>query len=195
MIKTKYILVGGYPRKAPDGGKALAEEMVKGFEEPIKLLICYFARPRIQWELTMIEDCLFFGAHLPDKKINFKIARVGTFISQLRWANAIYIRGGDTSALLKKLARCPGWEKELEGKTVAGSSAGAIILAKYDYNLDTLSPEDGLGFVPVKVLVHYRSDYNAPNVDWDKAEEELKNYKEDLPILKLAEGQFEVRTI
>lgn len=57
---TKYILVGGYPRKAEDGGKALAEEMMKGFEDPVKFLICYFARPRIQWEVNMGEDRLFF---------------------------------------------------------------------------------------------------------------------------------------
>lgn len=191
---TKYILIGGYPRKAEDGGKALAEEMVKGFEEPIKLLICYFARPRLQWELNMVEDHLFFGGHLSGKKVEYQMAKVDTFIDQIRWMDVMYIRGGTTETLLEKLAECPGWEKELEGKTIAGSSAGAMAIAKYWYGLDTLKLGDGLGFVPVKVLVHYRSNYNAPNVDWDRAETELKNYKETLPVLNLAEGQFEVIT-
>ncbi|OGY61277.1 MAG: hypothetical protein A3H06_00980 [Candidatus Colwellbacteria bacterium RIFCSPLOWO2_12_FULL_44_13] len=188
----KYILVGGYPRKAPDNGKALAEEMVKGFNEPIKLLVCYFARPKLQWKINMVEDHLFFTNHLKGKKIEFQTAKVETFIEQIRWANTIYIRGGRTDKLFKLLNQCEGWEKELNGKTLTGSSAGAMAIAKYDYNLDNLKLENGLGLVPVKVLVHYRSNYNAPHIDWDKAYLELKNYKEDLPILALAEGQFEI---
>lgn len=189
---SKYILVGGYPRKAQDGGKALAEEMVRGFNEPIKLLVCYFARPQLQWKINMVEDHLFFRNHLKGKKIDFQTAKVETFIEQIKWANTIYIRGGKTDKLFKLLNQCEGWEKELIGKTLTGSSAGAMAIAKYDYNLDNLKLENGLGLVPVKVLVHYRSNYNAPNVDWDKAYSELKNYKEDLPILALAEGEFEI---
>ena len=50
-----------------------------------------------------------------------------------------------------------------------------------------------MGLLPIKVLVHYRSNYNAPNINWDKAYAELKAYGEDLPILTLAEGEFVVR--
>lgn len=192
---TKYILIGGYPRKAEDGGKALAEEMAKGFQDPIKLLICYFARPRIQWEVNAVEDHLFFNGHLSPRKVEYQMAQVDTFIEQLRWADVMYIRGGTTATLLEKLAQCGDWNKELDGKTIAGSSAGAMAIAKYDYNLDTLKLSEGLGLVPVKVLVHYRSNYNAPNIDWDKAETELKAYKEDLPVLCLREGEFKVYEI
>lgn len=192
---TKFILIGGYPRRAEDGGKALAEEMVKGFNDPIKLLICYFARPRIHWEVNMVEDRLFFAGHLSDRKVEYQMAQVDTFIEQLRWVNVMYIRGGTTAALLEKLAQSGDWIKELDGKTIAGSSAGAMVIAKYNYNLDTLELSEGLGLVPVKVLVHYRSNYNAPNIDWDKAKAELKAYKEDLPILALREGEFKVYEI
>lgn len=47
---TKYILVGGYPHKATDGGKALCEELVRGFGESVRILDCLFARPREIWE-------------------------------------------------------------------------------------------------------------------------------------------------
>ena len=67
-------------------------------------------------------------------------------------------------------------------------------MAKYYYGLDSLKLCEGLGLLPVKIIVHWHSDYNAPNIDWDKAYLELKNYKEDLPIITLAEGQFEVIT-
>lgn len=39
---------------------------------------------------------------------------------------------------------------------------------------------DGLGVLPVKAIVHYSSDYNAPHVNWEKAEQELKAYKAEL---------------
>jgi len=193
---TKYILIGGYPRKALDGGKALAEEMFKGFNEPIKLLVCYFARPKLQWKLNAIEDHLFFGNHLKGKKIEFQIAKVETFIEQLRWANTIYIRGGRTKKLFGLLKQCKDWEKELIGKTLAGSSAGAIAISKYSYNLDNLELENGLGLLPVKVLVHYLSSYNTPNIYWDKAYKELQEYGDrTLPIYALKEGEYVTITI
>jgi len=191
-MATKYILIGGYPRKALDGGKALAEEMVGGFKEPYKMLVCYFARPKYQWKINMIEDRLFFGNHLKGRKLEFKIAQVDTFREQIRWADTIYIRGGRTQRLLKLLNQCEGWEKELDGKTLAGSSAGAHAIVKYFDNLDELRLGEGLGLLSVKVLVHYRSDYNAPNIDWDKAETDLRAYKEELPLYPLAEGEFKV---
>ncbi len=54
---------------------------------------------------------------------------------------------------------------------------------------------DGLGVLPVKAIVHYSSDYKAPHVNWEKAEELLRAYKEELPVMILAEGEFVVRTI
>lgn len=193
-MSTKYILVGGYPHKAADSGKAFAEELVSGFKEPIKLLICYFARPRIQWEANYIADKLFFSGFATKKHIEYQLAKVDSFIEQARWMDVMYIRGGDTETLLEHFAKCSGWEKELRGKTVAGSSAGAMALAKYWYSPEKLKTGDGLGLLAVKVNVHYRSNFNAPNVDWNKADTELKNYKEDLPVYNLAEGQFEVIT-
>src|SRR3989344_4720811 len=187
---TKFILVGGYPRRAADGGKGLAQEMVKGFKEPIKMLICYFARPTIQWKLNAVEDRQCFRKHLVGKKVEFKTAQIENFSEQVNWANVIYLRGGRTEKLLKLLGQCGDWEKELSGKTIAGSSAGAHALSKYNFNLDKLKLDEGIGLVPVKVLVHYQSNYNAPNIDWNEALEELKNYKENLPTYTLREGEY-----
>lgn len=194
-MATKIILVGGYPRKAADGGKAFSEELVAGFPEPVKILDCLFARPVENWEKAYGEDREFFERHLPGKKLDIALAKPEEFISQLRWADTIYIRGGETKRLLEILAAQPQWIQELDGKTLAGSSAGAEVLSKYFYYLDTLTMEDGLGLVLVKFVPHYRSDYNAPNINWDQADIELENYKEALPIIKLAEGEFLVKSI
>ncbi len=189
---TKYILVGGYPHKIADGGKAFAEELVKGFTEPIKLLECLFARPKENWDKVFEQDKEFFQRHLPEKKIELVRAELDKFIEQVRWADAIYIRGGDAEELLIELLRTYSLQKELKGKTLAGSSAGADAIAKYYYGLDDLKIGGGLGLLHVKVLTHYRSDYNAPNIDWDKADRELNEYKENLRLLTLEEGRFEV---
>ena len=60
----KFILVGGYPHKAIDGGRALCEELVEGFSEPIKLLDCFFARPQEDWEKAFQQDKEFFTRNL-----------------------------------------------------------------------------------------------------------------------------------
>jgi len=189
----KFILVGGYPHKAEDGGKAFAEELVKGFRHPVKILECLFARPRDNWDKAYAEDKEFFTALLPDNELEFQLALPEKFREQVKWADAIYIRGGASEAVLLELQKqSEGWEKELEGKTLAGSSAGAHAISKYYYGLDDLKIGEGLGLLPLKVIVHYRSNYNAPKIDWDKAEQELKDYKEDLELIKLPEGGFKV---
>lgn len=192
-MATKYILVGGYPHRASDEGKAFCEEIVAGFGEPVKLLDCLFARPRENWDKAFEQDKDFFTKHIPDRKIKIQRADPEKFIEQVHWAQALYIRGGATLVLLDVLKQAGGWSKELDGKTLVGSSAGAHALAKYYFGLDDLKPGEGLGLAPVKVLTHWRSGYNTPNVDWDKAYSELNSYKEALPLLALAEGQFEIR--
>lgn len=192
---TKFILIGGYPHKAADGGKAFCEELVKGASEPVKFLDCLFARPEETWEKGHAQDKELFGSNLPNKRVDMVPADPTEFIEQLHWADVIYIRGGSNDALREALNKQESWVEALEGKTLAGSSAGANMLSKYFWSPDSLKCGDGLGILPVKVIVHYGSEYNAPNVDWNKAEVELRAYKEDLPILKLPEGGFEVREI
>lgn len=189
---TKFILVGGYIQKGTEGGRAFAEELVKGFVEPVKILDCMFARPPEAWQSTFEADKEFFGRVLPAKKLQFVLADPDQFLAQVAGADAIFLRGGRTDDLLKLLAHAPDWVKNLKGKTVAGTSAGADALATYFYSLDDLKLGDGLGLVSVKTIPHFRSDYNAPNIDWDKAEAELKAYKDDLPLVTLREGEFKV---
>lgn len=193
-MATKYILVGGYPHKAPDGGRAFCEELVKGFNEPVKILDCLYARPKDVWKQVFAEDKEFFAKYLPGKNLEIKLADQKKFIEQVRWSNVIYLRGGITKQLLKLLPTDKVWVNELDGKTLAGTSAGTNAVSKYYYGLSSLKINDGLGLLPVKVIVHWRSDYNAPNIDWSRAYDELRTHKENLDILTLAEGQFQTTT-
>ncbi len=192
-MSIKYILVGGYPWKAPDEGKSFWLEMAKGFKEPIKVLECLFARPKESWQKAFEEDENNVAKHLKDKEVILEMANEENFSEQVKGSDAIYIRGGNEEKYtLEILKKNKDWIKNLSGKVLAGTSAGADLMSKYYYNLDTLQICEGLGILPIKVIVHWQSDYNAPNIDWDKAYQELKNYKEDLPIVTLREGEYKV---
>jgi peptidase E len=191
---TKFILVGGYPHKATDGGRAFCDEVLKGFKKPLRLLDCLFARPQDNWEKAFLQDKEFFTSNIIGE-VEIKLANPVTFDEQVRWADAIYMRGGITNDLIDTLHGYPNLKNELDGKTLAGSSAGADAIATHHYNLDLQSVGSGLGLLPIKMIPHWRSDYAGGKIDWDKAYAELKAYGDDLPILTLAEGQFEVRTV
>lgn len=189
---TKFILVGGYVQKAPDSGRAFCNELVKNFPEPVKILDCMFARLQTVWEETFAKDKEFFKIQLPDKKVELKLAKLDTFIDQVKWADVVYLRGGSSEELVKSLQERDGWTKFLDGKTIAGTSAGADALSKYYYGLDNLKIRNGLGLVPVKTIPHFKSDYHGWEFDWDKAKAELNAHKENLPLLALQEGEFKV---
>jgi peptidase E len=191
---TKFILLGGYLAKAQDGGKSFAEELVKDHGDVPKVLMCLFARPRETWADAYAKECVAINSYISNKVAEFQLAEPETFVDQVRWADAIYLRGGITSALIDTLKQHMEWLDEFDGKTVAGSSAGADALATHHYNLDLQECGSGLGVLPVKVIPHWRSNYGDGTIDWDAAYAILNAYGKDLPILTLAEGEFVVRT-
>ncbi len=191
MVMTKFVLVGGYPTKSEDEGQSFLNELVEGFDQPVHILICLFARPEDTWQEIFEKDKFLFASSLRQKVI-LELANTEHFKEQMQKSDVIYFRGGKTKKLLEAVKKYEGWEKELSGKTVAGTSAGVNFLAKYYYSLDNLEVCPGLNILPVTALVHYLSDYNAPNVDWDNAYQELKAVAPDSPVLTLKEGEFKV---
>lgn len=188
---TKFVLVGGYSNRTPDNGESFAKELVEGFDQPVRILVCLFARPAIEWEDAFHKDKLLFSTKLK-QKVLLELADPARFVEQVKNTDVVYFRGGRTKALIEGLKEAKGWEKELADKTIAGSSAGVNFLARYYYSLDNLEICEGLGILPIKALVHYKSDYNAPNINWDVVYQELKDFGDDLPILAIPEGKFEV---
>jgi len=187
---TKYILIGGYPYKAKDGGLKLCQEAIKGLSQPVNILICLFARPRETWDKQYEKYKELFIKNLLGVSLNFELAEINSFIEQIERNNVLFFSGGDTGELLSRLEKIPKWLKKLGGKIVLGSSAGADILSKYNYDLELFKCSGGFGLAPVKTLVHYGTEKYQPPIGWEKALEQLKNYKEDLPVWVLREGEF-----
>lgn len=190
MSAKKIILVGGYPHKAKDGGKAFYESLVKGFPEPVKVLVCLFARPRGNWEDAFLQDKNYFATNLPNVNIEIKLATQENFLEELGWCNAIYFRGGDIN-LVPFMSQYPNWQNYLEEKVVAGSSMGAYMLSKYYFDITSNTIKNGTGITNTKVIVHWKSQLpEYVNTKWEDGYKELVDYKENLPTYKLAEGEF-----
>lgn len=190
----KYILVGGYVNKAQDEGMAFCEELIKGIDKkPIKILDCMFACKKEDWQDSMNKDNVFLSKFIKDFEL--ELADPDKFTEQVKNSDIIYLRGGYTSPLMEALNKDKSWIKELDGKVLAGTSAGADAIAKYYTVLKTHRIGDGLGLLPVKFIPHWKSDYSddeVRDINWDEELEKLKSYKEDLPIYTLAGGEFVV---
>jgi peptidase E len=190
----KYILVGGYVHKAQDEGKAFCEELIKGInKKPVKILDCMFARKKEDWQESIDRDRIFFSKFIKDFKL--ELADPDNFTEQVKNSDVIYLRGGYTSPLMETLSKDRSWIKELDGKVLAGTSAGADAIAKYYTVLKTHRVGDGLGLLNVKFIPHWKSDYSddeVRDINWGEELEKLKSYKDDLPIYTLAEGEFVV---
>ncbi len=191
---VKYILNSGGIRNNMEGGKRFFTEAVKGFSDTPRVLICLFAYPREHWEekYNEIKNLSLY----PTNTIPvFNLAFPDKFEEQINNSDIIYIYGGDDHLIKYWLSKF-NLPKIWEGKVVVTNSSSSQVLSKYAWTCDWRECIDGLGILPIKFISHYKSNYGHDDsrglIDWDKAYEELKNYKEDLPIYALKEGEFEV---
>nr|MDA3814968.1 Type 1 glutamine amidotransferase-like domain-containing protein [Patescibacteria group bacterium] len=120
-----------------------------------------------------------------NNKLNFVLAdnNPKKFSRQVKSANTIYIKGGSDSLLQKKIKAIGNFEELIQGKTIAGASAGANLFSKYYYSTDNCRVEEGLGILQIKLFTHYASNCRTEL-------RELFGYKDDLEITSLLETDF-----
>lgn len=194
---TKYILNSGGIQNSEDRGKAFFRKIVEGFGGKPKILCCFFAKPREDWEEKYAEYTAGFTAQMPDGvEPNFELAFPDTFENQIKSCDAIYIPGGDDH-LMQYWLKQYDLPKLWEGKVVSTNSASSNALAKHFWTCDWRQCMDGMGILPIKFLPHYQSEYGSTDprgpIDWNKAKQQLEDYGEKgLPIYALKEGEFEV---
>lgn len=192
---TKYILNSGGLRNNPEGHKKYLAEIVKDLGNNPKILLCFWAQKREDWEMAFAEKSESLNTLMPDGvKANFSMAIPSEFAGQVENNDAIVIYGGD-DVLIKYWLSQFDLEKIFEGKVIAGSSAGADVLVKYFWACDWRQCMDGLGIINIKFVAHYKSDYGAEDprgpIDWQKGYQELESYGDkNLPIHALEEGDF-----
>ncbi|MFH1509096.1 MAG: Type 1 glutamine amidotransferase-like domain-containing protein [bacterium] len=182
---TKYILHGGYATKRSTSNKKYYLEIVKGLEEPINVLVICFAAEKERWDEKFNKVKDHFSEIVNDKELEFILANknIELLSKQIQEADVIYMIGGRSLKLLKKLSAVPNLTQLWKNKVVVGSSAGALVLAKYYHGNDSNTYNEGLGIFPFKIICHY-----SKNID-DRLEK-LKQFGEDLEIKLIPEEKY-----
>lgn len=194
---TRYILNSGGAHRYSEKFKAFVDDILKGLGNSPRVLYCFFARPREDWEGVYTAYSHEFASLVPETvKPVFELAFPDTFENQIKNSDVVSFSGGDDHLLLY-------WLKQFdvpriwEGKVVATNSASSDALAAHFFTCDWRKCMDGLGIVPIKFIPHFESDYGAGDprgpLDWSKAYEELKLFgDQSLPIHALHEGEYVV---
>ena len=175
----KFILHGGNFGDENSDNTGFIKEITAGDKKNINFLINCFACDDNKVDDKYARHTIKFKHFGKGKKINFKLAEVGIFSEQVKWADVIFLEGGaSTDRLVDKLSLTKDLEMLFEGKVVGGSSAGVNCLAKYYYGNEIQKIEAGLGILNIKTFCHYEAK--------DKEViEKLAAYKEKLPLLIL----------
>ncbi len=187
-MQTKYILHGGYTRQENELNYSFFRELTKDVPEGGMVLMCFFASGDEDKTDTYEELCQKIVRY-SSKQLRFNFAVGETFIEDIRSSDAVYFHGGSTRTLLKALEQFPDLKTLLQGKTVAGSSAGAYMLAAYGAAHNEDCAREGLGFVNKKVVCHYQSADMPPT---DKSFEELAAIAPELETVFLRDCEWKV---
>ena len=181
---TKFILHGGSTSTPNELNGKFFSEITKDVPEGGRVLIVYFSRKEEDYDKLFEQDKSNFLNNTGGKKLKLIIASKEQFVSQIKEVDAVYMRGGDTSKLLKVLKQNPSFEKVIRNKTVAGSSAGAYVLSRYFFSRDTNNVHEGLGVLPIKIACHYEDQQVTLN--------KLKEYGDNLEIILLKDYEFKI---
>lgn len=182
---TKFILHGGATGKPVESNKNFFKAILPDLDRKIKILIIYFARKVEDYPWMFEQDVKAFKSNSPQKDLELEIADLNSlkFREQIKSADVLYARGGDTTLLLEKLKEVPDFKELIKDKIYAGSSAGMYAVSKYYYSNDRKQIEAGLGILPIKSLAHWEDGL----IDILK---QLEQFGEELPVYKVKEGEY-----
>ena len=187
---TKFILHGGFIRKNSELNTEFLRELVKDVPENGNVLMVYFANETEEEILEKFQAHIkMFQDKVPEKKVLLSTATKENFIEEITKSDAVLINGGDTRKLINILKTYPGLRQAINGKTIAGSSAGAYALAAYGAANSEKVIREGLGYVPVRVVCHYESLDLPPSTE---SLQILENTRSDLELVYLKDCEWKV---
>lgn len=161
-MKTKFILHGGFnPEKVNEDNSDFYKEILKDAPENAKVLLVPFAKEpeRIIPATTKISS--EFNKSKNDKNIEIEVANEKDFLNQINLADVVYFHGGVSLKLLEALKKYQNLEELLKGKIVAGESAGANVWSRFFYSPHSDGVFEGLGVLPLKIIPHYKAEYEG----------------------------------
>ncbi|TAJ12914.1 hypothetical protein EPO56_03775 [Patescibacteria group bacterium] len=160
---TKFILHGGYTREPNELNRTFFTELAKDVPNNGTILLVYFASTDDNIDTRFEEHRKMILENITPNTVTVLLANEKDFIHQVNIADAIFLNGGNTDKLLKTLENYPDFKNEIEGKTIAGSSAGAYTLARYGASHSLKEMRRGLGIVPIRLICHFESETLPPS--------------------------------
>lgn len=182
---TKYILHGGAAKHDTEKNRKFFREILRNLPEKSVILIACFAKKKGVWPETFERIKQSFQLAAPEKRPSFVLADAEPrkLADQIRSCQSVYLPGGNTHWLLEHLSPVPDIEKLWNNKTVAGSSAGALVLTRFWYENDDDTYNQGLGLLPFKLFCHYSEEKQA-------SLEKLKAFGDQSETKTLAEEKY-----
>ena len=180
---TKFVLYGGFNPESTDfEAPDFVKEIMKDTSESARVLIVLFAKEPDRIPIAAERITKSFETNKWQQNIVVEVADRENFIEQIRNADVVYFAGGNSAKLLEALKQYESLEETLQGKTVAGESAGANVLCKFFYSPRSDTITEGLGIIPIKIIPHFKKEYS----------EKLAGVGEGMETLMLEELQFHV---
>lgn len=182
---TKFILHGGFASGNTDeNNQAFYREILNDVSGRANILLVTFAKDddnnRIAKTIRKVTE--EFENVRGSRDIQVMVATKDDFIGQIEKSDIIYFTGGVSSRLLEILNTYPSLKSVLEGKIVAGESAGANVWCEYFYSPSTDKVSKGLGIIPIGLIPHYKKEY----------ENKLNEVAPDLVKVGLPEYEFKI---
>lgn len=188
-MKTKFILHGGFTSAKNDLNAGFYKEMSRYVSDGANILLIYFSRDDEDYDRVFEQDSSRIVEQAGGKKLAIMRASKDNFMEEVEKADVLYMRGGKTEKLLNVLKQHPDFGQAIVGKVVAGSSAGAYILAKYYHSVSRGGVHEGLGLLPVRVVCHYKSSR------FEKIDDPIvlmERYPSDLELVVLKDYEWKV---
>ena len=154
-MTTKVIISGGWADLINVENSKFYTEILKGTKDNLKILLILFAKPESEWDTK--SQCIInqFDRVKDGKILEFTITSHDSLQEQVRAADIVYIRGGDSAMLVAAMQKHPEFKSWLKGKIVAGESAGTYILSTYFYSKNMGSIGRGIDLLPIKSICHF----------------------------------------
>ena len=189
-MATRIILHGGNSNNKSDKNDQFFRAIINGIDkETIQVLCVYFARPEGRWEESYAEDQSIFRALGIEKGLDIE-TKLATYdmdelLQDITDSDVLFINGGFKGHLKDVLLAIgvDNFRHMIQGKTLVGISAGAHMLSRYYYSQSIDDIREGIGLLDIKLLTHF-------TVQKPEQKEKLEAYKEDLPILTIAEEEY-----
>lgn len=161
-MKTKFIIYGGFnPSQEGDGNASFSKEILSEAPEGARVLIVPFSKEADRVIPTTERVKNELNAQKWQEVLTFEVATEKNFVEQVKSADVVYIQGGSSSKILEALKNYPDLGDLFKGKTVAGDSAGANALSTYFYSPSSDTVTEGLGILPIKMIPHYKPEYEG----------------------------------